>query len=721
MKKLFTLIIILYGYSLCMYSQKAEYDHVFFDNSMMTGAYYYSTADYTSPSYILSSDKKLLVNTSEFFTAKNSLALNYVSAKGGQWNASVIYPDWRGKDFVRQGDNLDFRLLIKSDTKIDELPLIAIATKNKGIVSDFISLNKYISELESDNWLLIRIPLSDFRNISYAQTNEIKQVLFRQGSSDGKEHQLYIDQIELSDNKPIQLVNGTPEIKVKAYERHVDIIWNKSDLENVKYIKIYRADNNKDFQPVAIQDPETGRYSDFTGTPDRSYTYKITCLDRNYKESPASDAITTQTYSMTDDELLTMVQEASFRYYWDGAEPTSGLARENIPGRKDMIATGASGFGIMAIITGIERGFISREQGVNRFNKIVDYLDRADTFHGAYPHFLDGNTGKTEPFFGTKDNGADLVETSFLFQGLLTARQYFDRNTSDETHIRNTISKLWKNIEWSWFKQTKDSKYLYWHWSPDKEWVINHKLIGWNETMITYLLAIASPTHGVNQSMYYSGWASQDKEAQDYRADWGQTRDGSMYSNGNTYEGIKLDVGVSNGGPLFFIHYSFMGFDPHGIKDKYVSKDYFDNFKNIALINYRYCVENPKKHKGYGVDNWGLTASDGPWGYRAAEPVEHQDVGTMAPTGALASFPYLPEQSMAALRNYYQNYGSFLWGEYGFRDAFNLDQNWCANIYMGLNQAPVTVMIENYRTGLIWNLFMKDPDIQKMTNKVFIK
>ena len=320
-----------------------------------------------------------------------------------------------------------------------------------------------------------------------------------------------------------------------------------------------------------------------------------------------------------------------------------------------------------------------------------------------------------------RDNGADMVETSFLFQGLLTARQYFDKNSDDEKYIRNTITKLWKNIEWDWFKKTKDSKYLYWHWSPDQEWVINHNLIGWNETMITYLLAIASPTHGIGKDMYYSGWASQEKLAQDYRADWGQTRDGAMYSNGNTYFGVKLDVGVSNGGPLFFIHYSYLGLDPHKIKDKYVSENYFENFRNIALINYRYCVENPKKNIGYGADNWGLTASDGPWGYRAAEPVDHQDVGTMAPTGALASFPYLPEQSMAALKNYYRNYGSFLWGEYGFRDAFNLNENWCANIYMGLNQAPVTVMIENYRTGLIWNLFMKDPDVQRMVKEVFIK
>lgn len=704
-------------------AQEPEYDHIFFDNGLMAGRYYYSKADYTSPSYIQNIENKLPVSEKEYFTAKNSLLLNYVSAPNGSWSASILYHDWRGKDFVKEGKSLDFKLFVKSGTEAEELPLIAIGAINKKetTTSSFINLNDYISQFKQEEWVSVSIPLSEFKNLSYTNTKEIKEVLFKQNSQDGKEHTLYIDQVELSPiQKPVSDVI-VPVIKAKAYERHVDLWWDKSGLENIKYIKIYRSKDGRDFKQVGIQYPYTGRYADFTNEPNKTFSYRIACVNYDYSESQPSNIVEATTRYMTDEQLLDMVQEASFRYYWDGAEPNSGLALENIPGRRNMIATGASGFGMMAIVTGVERGYITREEAIQRFKKIVAFLDKAETFHGGYAHFIDGITGKVEPFFGMRDNGADMVETSFLFQGLLTARQYFDKNSDDEKYIRNTITKLWKNIEWDWFKKTKDSKYLYWHWSPDQEWVINHNLIGWNETMITYLLAIASPTHSIGKEMYYSGWASQEKLAQDYRADWGQTRDGAMYSNGNTYFGVKLDVGVSNGGPLFFIHYSYLGLDPHKIKDKYVSENYFENFRNIALINYRYCVENPKKNIGYGADNWGLTASDGPWGYRAAESVDHQDVGTMAPTGALASFPYLPEQSMAALKNYYRNYGSFLWGEYGFRDAFNLNENWCANIYMGLNQAPVTVMIENYRTGLIWNLFMKDPDVQRMVKEVFIK
>jgi len=386
-----------------------------------------------------------------------------------------------------------------------------------------------------------------------------------------------------------------------------------------------------------------------------------------------------------------------------------------------MIATGASGFGIMALITGVERGFITRDQAVERFKKIIDFLNKADSFHGAFSHFIDGPSGKAEPFFGPKDNGADLVETSFLFQGLLTARQYFDQNTADEKYIREAITTLWEGTEWDWFKQTKDSKYLYWHWSPDQEWVINHPLIGWNETMITYLLAIASPTHGVDAGMYYSGWASQEQRAIDYRSGWGQSKDGSTYSNGNTYYGIKLDVGVNTGGPLFFTQFSFMGFNPKGIADKYTSTDYFDNLSNIVRIGYKYCVENPNNHLGYGPGCWGLSAAEDPSGYAASEAFAPHDNGTVSPAGALGSFPYAPEQAMDALKNYYRNFGAFLWGENGFRDSFNFNKNWSSNIYMGLNQGAIVSMIENYRTGLLWKTFMKDPDIQKMVDEVFMK
>lgn len=693
------------------YAQEPPQDKVFFANSLMQGNYFYSEATYQSPSWIKNETGKLPVNTN-YFTPGNSLELTYTSAPKGSWQAKILYRPLRGIDFFKPATHLTFYIYVDSETAISELPRVAIVEEDK--TSSFVLLQNYMRPYQRKQWLSVTIPLQDFG--APANVEKIQAVVFSQQGSDGKEHHLSIDQVELTGANTFP-VKATPHLlSAEGFERHVDIVWSAVNDANVRYVKIYRSVDNKNFQPVGIQSSSINRYADYTDVVGQKFYYKITLLDGLYKESAFSNVVSASTRPMTDEEWLDMVQRASFRYYWEGAEANSGLSRENIPGRRNMIASGASGFGIMALITGVERKFITRQQAMERFDRITSFLEKAEKFHGAYSHFIDGPTGKVEAFFGPNDNGGDLVETSFLIQGLLAAQQYFNADNAQEKTIRARIQKIWENVEWDWYRRTPDGKFLLWHWSPDKEWVINHKLIGWNETMITYLLAIASPTHSVPASLYYTGWASQDEEAQKYRSGWGKTTDGDHYRNGNTYFGIPLKVGVSNGGPLFFVHYSFLGADPHKIKDTYT--DYFSNNRAIALINYRYCIENPEKHAGYGADCWGLTASDGPWDYSANEPTPAADEGKMTPTGALASFPYTPDESMAALKNLYRSYGRFLWGEYGFRDAFNLDLNWASEIYMGLNQAPVVVMIENYRTGLIWNLFMKNQDVQRAVEKI---
>jgi hypothetical protein len=330
---------------------------------------------------------------------------------------------------------------------------------------------------------------------------------------------------------------------------------------------------------------------------------------------------------------------------------------------------------------------------------------------------MDGNTGHTMPVFGMFDNGGDLVETSLLMEGLLAARQYFRGPSAAEQFLYHRITGLWESVEWDWYRSTPTSDFLYWHWSPQWAWQIHHPLIGFNETMMTYLLAIASPTHSVPASMYYSGWSSQSPMALSYREGWSGSKDGNRYGNGHTYYGIKLDVGVGSGGPLFFTHYSFTGFDPHALHDRFTNS-YFENNRNIAQISHAYSIANPKHFLGYGSDAWGLTASDGPDGYVAHAPDEADDRGTLTPTGALASFPYTPDESMSAFKHYYRDLGAQMWDIYGPRDAFNPTANWISPISMGLNQAPIVVMVENYRTGLVWKNFMANPEIGIMLKKM---
>ena len=394
--------------------------------------------------------------------------------------------------------------------------------------------------------------------------------------------------------------------------------------------------------------------------------------------------------TITDDQLLTLVQQQTFKYFWDFGHPISGLARErNTSG--DVVTTGGSGFGIMAIVVGISRQFISRADGLTRMQTIVAFLkNNAQTFHGAFPHWMNGATGAVVPF-STQDDGADLVETSYLMEGLLTARQYFNGTSTAETQLRTDINTLWNNVEWDWFRQNSQNT-LFWHWSPDYAWSTNQQVNGWDEALITYVLAASSTTHSVPKIVYDNGWAG----------------NGSM-KNGSTYYGVKLPLGPVEGGPLFFAHYSFMGINPNNLTDAYASYDVQNQAH--ATINYNYCVANPNNNAGYSADCWGLTASDiENNGYTASSPTN--DVGVIAPTAAIASLPYTPTQSLQALRFFYYKLGDKTWGPYGFYDSFDLNDAWFASSDLAIDEGPIINMIENYRTGLLWSLFMSCPEVQ---------
>jgi hypothetical protein len=345
--------------------------------------------------------------------------------------------------------------------------------------------------------------------------------------------------------------------------------------------------------------------------------------------------------------------------------------------------------------------------------KIVRFLKSADRFHGAWPHFLDGRTGKAIPLFGRYDDGGDLVETAFLVQGLLSARSYFDREAPEEREIRDTITELWRSVEWDWYRRDASSDFLYWHWSPDHAWYIGHPLVGWNETMIVYLLAIASPTHPVPASLYYSGWAGQSDEAVEYRRGWSRTMIGDHYANGREFYGIKLDVGEGTGGNLFFSQFSFLGFDPRGKRDRFTN--YFRNNRNLALINRAYCTENPGRFAGYGPNCWGLSAGINSAG---GMPEPSADNGTICCSAALGEFPFTPTESMAVLKHFYRDLGPKTWGIYGFNDGFNESEEWFQPVWMGLNQAQIVVMIENHRSGLGWRLFMASQEIQRALDAI---
>jgi hypothetical protein len=405
---------------------------------------------------------------------------------------------------------------------------------------------------------------------------------------------------------------------------------------------------------------------------------------------------------ISDDSLLALVQYRTFQYFRDGAEPESGMARERfhvdgIYPENDMnvVTTGGSGFGVMAILVGIERGFITREEGLKHYQKIIRFLKNADRFHGAYSHWMYGETGKVKPF-SPKDNGADIVETAYLMQGLLTVRQYFKGGNAEEKALASDIDKLWQAVEWNWFTKGGENV-IYWHWSPDYEWDMNFQVRGYNECLILYILAASSPTYPVPAETYHQGWA----------------RGGAIMTNREKYGNaitLKHNGAEEYGGPLFWAHYSYLGLDPRHLKDKYA--DYWQQNRNQVLINWTWCVLNPGNYAGYGKDCWGLTASYSVNGYSAHCPGEKNDRGVISPTAALSSFPYTPDHSLDALKHFYYKLGDRIWGKYGFYDAFSEQNNWFPKRYLAIDQGPVVVMIENFRTGMLWKLFMSSPEIR---------
>lgn len=397
---------------------------------------------------------------------------------------------------------------------------------------------------------------------------------------------------------------------------------------------------------------------------------------------------------LSDDLLLTKIQQQTFKYFWDFGHPVSGLTRErNTSG--ETVTSGGSGFGIMAILIGIERGFITRANGLERLQTIVDFLTVADRFHGAWSHWLNGTTGKAIPF-SQEDDGGDLVETSYLAAGLLSARQYLDPGIPDENTLINKINNLWNSIEWDWYTKNGENV-LYWHWSSNYDWQMNMKIQGYNEALITYIMAASSETHTIDAAVYHQGWA----------------KNGAI-QNGNDYYGITLPLGQDYGGPLFFAHYSFLGINPTNLSDNYAN--YWQQNVNHSMINGAYCIANPKNYISYSADCWGLTASDGNTGYSAHSPTN--DKGVISPTAAISSIPYTPVESMKAIKFFYYQLGDKLWGEYGFYDAFNITENWTADSFLAIDQGPIIIMIENYRTGLIWDLLMSCPEVQAGLTKL---
>lgn len=629
------------------------------------------------------------------FAGEYSLDLSWTSNPGGDWSALVIAPGFVSQN-ISQLDTLAFWAMSPQGISARQLPSVSMEGAPGATKSLKYRLHPFVQDLRPGAWVQVKVPLSVFftdPNQTAIQFNQIKAIIFNQDSADQQGHTLYIDEVRAFK----QAAGGTAPLApgglaATGYSHHIDLKWTRSSSPTVTGYRIYHSKDNGLTYDLRHEAPASLNFDvDYVGSvpTGTSYRYLLTAVDAQGRESAPTSPTQVSTRALSDDDLMEMVQKTTFRYFWDFAHPVSGMSRERNAG--DVVTSGGTGFGMMATVVAMERGWITRQEGITRLSTLLHFLDNADRFHGAWSHWLNGTTGDVIPF-SQKDNGADLVETSYLVQGMLTVRTYLDSNNPQEDSLKRLITRLSSGVEWNWFRKFTQP-FLLWHWSPNYFWDMNMPIRGFNECMITYLLAIAEPTSNkVPPSVYNTGWA------------------GSGYVNGTSYYGIPLAVGGFRGGPLFFSHYSYMGFDPRYWKDNYTN--YFIRNRNHTLINRAYCVANLEGHAGYGPNSWGLTASDNPFGYKAHEPTAGGDDGTISPTAALSSTPYTPEFSIPAMRHFYEVLGDRLWGPMGFYDAFNEGLNWYARSYLAIDQGPIINMIENHRTGLLWNQFMANPEIE---------
>jgi len=696
------LLIILIGLFRTGWSQEVTFfsegtDATYYDQGLVDVANLgESTFECTYPPGAPQYNDKVPCSTTAYQGA-TSLKFNYTSSPNGNWKATIFRNDWSTVD-ISGMDSLSFYVYTDNAFPATALPLIGLRAIQAGgsseVSSQLYSLADYNKNLQTGQWNRITFPLSVIFDDSGNNTldfTKVKGIIFNQSENDNSSRLVLID--EITAFKSISEVPAVTGLTTTGYDSHAELNWT-IPMNDLSY-RIYASfDGGRTFELRG--ETTQNYYLDFVpeNAKNSAITYRVVSTTQGKESAPVVQ--TAALTDFTDDELLDMTERYAFRYFWEGAHQATGMALERSNGSGTTAASGATGMGLMAMIVAYEREYRPREEIKDRILNILHFLENCDRHHGAWSHWYNADTYKTQPFTAD-DDGGDLVETSYVVQGLIALKNYFTGTDDKSAQIREKADLLWKGVDWNWYRQDGQNV-LYWHWSPNYDFAKNMKVQGWNECLTTYLMAASSPTHGILKVVYEQGWA----------------RDGSIV-NQRTFYDFPISLSPDWGGPLFWIHYSFMGINPHGLKDQYA--DYWQENVNTAKIHHAYAVDNPKNFLNYSDKCWGLTASDDPNGYTAHQPSSN-DNGTISPTAALASMPYTPEESMKALKYFYRERGQELFGLYGPYDAFNDELNWVQQAYIGIDQGPIVVMIENYRTGLLWNTLMKDTDVQAGLDKL---
>ncbi len=702
MKQIIVVVAILFVYvnafSQDIFFFREGTDNTFYDQGIVDiNSLGNSTFEHTAPPCCPAYNDKVPC-TKSAYNGNTALKFNYTSNVGGDWIVSIFKNDW-GLSNLSSYSHLSFYIYSSEGLSQSALPAIGLKAlrKDNGTEDNSMtySLGDYNEVVPAGKWTLISIPLEIILNDaanSHLDFSQTKAVVFKQTETNGASRTLFIDDIAAS----IQVANVEPVQNLSAvgYDSHVELNWTKPSADLAYRIEAsFDGGTNYEYRGTTSE----AFYLDFVRSKGTNLSVKYRVFSTsgiNVSDAVGAEATTRD---FTDDELLDMVQRYTWRYFWDFAHPTYKLTRERSnDDNPNRITSGGTGMGLMAMIIGYERNYAPQSEIKQAILQILNFLDICPVYHGAFSHWYNGATGQTIPF-SPKDDGGDIVETSFAAAGLIALKNYFTGNDVESQQIRLLADKIWRKIDWSWYRRDNQNV-LYWHWSPNYGWDMNFAIGGFNETLVTYIMAASSPTYGVPAEVYHQGFA----------------RSGAI-KNPRQFYGYNLNIAPDYGGPMFWMHYAHLGLDPHRMKDQYA--DYWTECVNVAKIQHSYSVQNPLSHTNYSDKCWGITASDQADGYSERRPMDN-DNGTIAPTAALGSFPYTPVESMKALKYFYRERGAELFGPMGFYDAFNDELNWVAGSYLAIDQGPILIMLENYRTGLIWNAVMQDADVKNGLTKL---
>lgn len=715
MKQSFLLYLFLF--LACPILTKAQsYPEVWFEDSSLPVRYSNSHVSYSGNSWIKNIKQQLPISNSVFYTPNNALEINYTSAKRGHWTADIYYP--RSVDLpLKKEFTLHFKLFIQSKTSADELPALELIQAKKPVfigdtlidstASYSIPLNKIIKKVESDKWLFVELPLKD---VDLNLEHGIETIRFLQNSFDGKQHTLFVDQIEFLPAKfpQTQLTSAAVISSATAYERHVDLTWKLPLTPSIRYIKFYRSSDNKTFQPVAIRPVFAKKYTDIVPQRDETYYYKISWVDYYYRESPLSTVLEVKTKELNDDALVKMVQDANISYFIDGEEFNSGMQLRTIYNQNSEVSMKSTGVGILALIAGIKDDFPMREKLLKRMEKILSFLENAERAHGVFPEFMDGRSGKAIYRNGNSDILiVDLESTAILIQALLVSRQYFNQNSDSEIELRNRITKIWRAVEWNEFVNP-ENLYVFNKWSSRNGIHEGTPLSGVSKLYL-YIMGLASPEYNIELASYHKALTSPLKVGERIISHQDSVlieedieeltallhdNENAYYEtplvNGHTYYGVPLFVGNIEDN-LSDLLLGFIALDLRGRKDEFA--DYYENTKNLIKIQHRQSLE-----EGEDLANTKLETSNG-----------------------IAIYPYDEQLAFDNLKYYYLDHAETLWTEYGFVRAIDFRKNQVIYPKVGVENGLNAVMMDNASSGLIWKLFMQDSDINSIVKVLFKK